>query len=82
VFDQVTENDHREALTVAERVAAYEHLAAFGVGAAQIAKGMATSRPEVDSALTVAAAWARADRAERARPAQAVPCSRSRRVRR
>jgi ParB family chromosome partitioning protein len=41
VFDQVTENDHREALTVAERVAAYEHLAAFGVGAAQIAKGMA-----------------------------------------
>lgn len=54
VFDQVTENDHREALTVAERVAAYEQLAAFGVSAAQIAKGMATSRPEVESALTVA----------------------------
>jgi ParB family transcriptional regulator, chromosome partitioning protein len=54
LFDQVTENDHREALTVAERVAAYEQLALCGVSAAEIAKGMAASRPEVDSALTVA----------------------------
>lgn len=43
-----------EALSVAERVAAYEQLAAFGVSASQIAKGMATSRPAVESALTVA----------------------------
>jgi ParB family chromosome partitioning protein len=54
LFDQVTENDHREALTVAERVAAYEQLALCGVSASEIAKGMATSRPEVDSALKVA----------------------------
>ena len=54
LIDQASENDHREGMTVAERVNAYEQLAAFGVPAAQIAKRMATSRPAVDSALTVA----------------------------
>jgi len=54
LIDQVSENDHRESLTVAERVTAYEQLAAFGVSAAQIAKRMATSRPAVDNALAVA----------------------------
>ncbi|MDG4784904.1 ParB N-terminal domain-containing protein [Micromonospora sp. WMMD1102] len=52
--DQVNENDHREPLTVAERVAAYEQLALCGVPAGEIAKRMSTSRPVVDKALTVA----------------------------
>lgn len=52
--DQVNENDHREPLTVAERVAAYDQLALCGVPAGEIAKRMSTSRPVVDKALTVA----------------------------
>lgn len=54
LIDQLNENDHREGLTVAERVTAYEQLVAFGVPAAQIAKRTSTSRPVVDSTLTVA----------------------------
>ncbi|MEV2240110.1 ParB N-terminal domain-containing protein [Micromonospora sp. NPDC049891] len=52
--DQVNENDHREPLTVAERVAAYDQLALCGVPAGEIAKRMSTSRPVVDKALSVA----------------------------
>ncbi|WP_249715118.1 ParB/RepB/Spo0J family partition protein [Rhizomonospora bruguierae] len=52
--DQVNENDHREPLTVAERVTAYDQLALCGVPAGEIAKRMSTSRPVVDKALSVA----------------------------
>lgn len=54
LVDQLGENDHREALTSAERVGAYEQLAALGVTAAQIAKRTATDRTTVDAGLKVA----------------------------
>ncbi|MFK3984510.1 ParB/RepB/Spo0J family partition protein [Micromonospora sp. NPDC050397] len=52
--DQVNENDHREPLTVAERVAAYEQLALCGVPAGEIAKRMSAPRPVVEKALQIA----------------------------
>lgn len=51
---QVIENEHREALTVAERIAAYEQLAALGLTAAQIAKRTALPRADVDAGLKAA----------------------------
>src|SRR3954470_24240900 len=53
--DQVVENDHRAGLRAAERVAAFEQMAAFGVPAAQIAKRTGAKKAEVATALTVAA---------------------------
>lgn len=54
LVDQVSENDHRAALTTGERVAAYEQLAALGVSAAQIAKRTAAKKPAVVAGLAVA----------------------------
>jgi len=54
LVDQLGENDHRQAIRPADRVAAYEQLGAFGLTAAQIAKRTATKRVEVDAALKVA----------------------------
>lgn len=52
--DQVTENDHRAALTDTERATAYDQLALLGMSAAQIAKATATKRETVTAALAVA----------------------------
>lgn len=54
VIDQLTENDQRQGLTEAERVAGYKQLALFGVTPAQIAKRTASDRKRVDTALAVA----------------------------
>lgn len=54
VIDQLTENDQRQSLTEAERVAGYKTLALFGVSPAQIAKRTSTDRKRVDTALAVA----------------------------
>lgn len=54
VIDQLTENDQRQGLTEAERVAGYKQLALFGVSPAQIAKRTAVDRKRVDTALAVA----------------------------
>lgn len=54
VVDQLTENDQRQGLTEAERVAGYKQLALFGVTPAQIAKRTASDRKRVDTALAVA----------------------------
>lgn len=59
LVDQVVENEHRESLTLGERVGAYEQLAVLGVTAAQIAKRMAAPRADVDAALAVARSQAR-----------------------
>lgn len=53
--DQVVENDHRAGLRAAERVAAFEQMAAFGVTAGQIAKRTGAKKAEVATALIVAA---------------------------
>ncbi|HET8643242.1 MAG TPA: ParB N-terminal domain-containing protein [Pseudonocardiaceae bacterium] len=55
LVDQLVENDHREALTAADRATAYQQLAACGLSAATIAKRTATKRPVVDAGLAVAA---------------------------
>ncbi|MFC4066709.1 ParB/RepB/Spo0J family partition protein [Actinoplanes subglobosus] len=53
--DQVIENDRRAALTVGERVTAFEQMAAFGLSAAQIAKRTGNQgKDDVATALTVA----------------------------
>lgn len=54
LVDQLAENDHRAALTMTERVAAFAELAALGTSAAQIAKRTATKRADVDAAIAVA----------------------------
>lgn len=54
VVHQMAENDHRAAMSTAERVAAVEQLAGFGLTAAQIKRRTARPRTEVDAALTVA----------------------------
>lgn len=55
IVDQFAENEHRAALTVAERVGVVEQLTAFGVTPAQIAKKLRVlKRPQVDAALQVA----------------------------
>lgn len=59
VIDQLS-TDHRQALTIAERAAGYEQLAAFGLTAEQIAKSTSTPRPVVDAGLAVAKAPAAA----------------------
>jgi len=51
---QYAENEHRAALSTAERVDVFTQLSAFGVSAAQIAKRTKTKRGDVDAALTVA----------------------------
>lgn len=55
VIDQLVENEHRAALGIGERVAAYEQLAALGLSAAQIARRTSRPRVDVDAALAVAA---------------------------
>ncbi|MGI4896859.1 MAG: ParB/RepB/Spo0J family partition protein [Janthinobacterium lividum] len=54
LIDQMTENDHRQGLTPAERLAGFEQLAVLGMTAAQIAKQTATDRDQVKAALKVA----------------------------
>lgn len=54
VTGQVIENEHRKALTVGERIAAYEQLAALGLTAKQIALRTAAPRADVDAALKAA----------------------------
>jgi ParB family chromosome partitioning protein len=58
VIDQIGENDHRLGLSTADRAAAYEQLAGFGLTAAQIAKQTGTRRADVDAGLKVAASRA------------------------
>lgn len=50
----VSENGHRAALRTSDRVAAYAQMAALGLSAAQIAKGAAAPRQDVQDALVVA----------------------------
>ena len=54
IVAQWAENEHRENLTDADRLAAVEQLSAFGVSAAQITKRLKTKRGQVDATLTVA----------------------------
>lgn len=54
VTDQVVENDQRAALAVADRVGAYEQLAALGLTAEQISKRTSTPRDLVAAGLAVA----------------------------
>ncbi len=54
ILAQVIENDQREALTTAERVGAYQQLAAFGLSAQQIARRAAARRADVEQSLKVA----------------------------
>jgi hypothetical protein len=54
IATQVVENDHRAAITTADRVAAFEQMALLGVSAAQIAKRTGHQRAQVDAALVVA----------------------------
>ncbi|MEO6703717.1 MAG: ParB/RepB/Spo0J family partition protein, partial [Jatrophihabitantaceae bacterium] len=54
IVTQVHENEYRAGLTVADKAAAVEQLAAFGLSAAQIHKQVKGSRGEVDLALAVA----------------------------
>jgi ParB family chromosome partitioning protein len=55
VLAQVVENDHREALSTAERVGAYRQLAAFGLSATQIARQSSSRKTDVEQALKVGA---------------------------
>lgn len=63
LVDQLN-TDHRAPLTIAERAAGYEQLAAFGLTADQIAKHTATARPIVEAGLLVAKAPAAAAAAD------------------
>lgn len=54
IMHQMAENDHRSAMTTADRIAGVKQLAAFGLTAAQIKRSTARPRTEVDAALTVA----------------------------
>lgn len=65
VTDQLVENEHRDALSTGDRVAAYEQLAALGLSAGQIARRTSRPRADIDAALAVASsAYARAAVAE------------------
>ncbi len=55
IVDQWAENEHRLALTAAERVGVVEQLTAFGLGAAQVAKRLKVKRAVVDAAVAAAA---------------------------
>jgi ParB family chromosome partitioning protein len=55
LLSQWAENEHRAALTDAERVGAVEQLTAFGLSAGQIARRLHTPRKTVDDAITTAA---------------------------
>lgn len=54
IVTQFHENEHRTGLGTADRAAAVEQLAAFGLSAAQIHRRMKGSRVDVDHALAVA----------------------------
>lgn len=54
LVDQMAENDHRSALSTAERAAGFEQLAALGLSAATIAKRTATAKADVAASLTIA----------------------------
>lgn len=54
LIDQMAENDHRAALTTAERTAGFEQLAALGLSAATIAERTATAKADVAASLTIA----------------------------
>jgi ParB family transcriptional regulator, chromosome partitioning protein len=53
IVQQLGENDHRSDLTPADRLGAYEQLAALGLSAAQITRRTRRPKAEVDAALTV-----------------------------
>ena len=55
IVAQIIENDQREALTEAERVIAYEQLAAFGMSPTEIGKKLNTRRVRVQKGLKVGA---------------------------
>lgn len=65
LIDQMVENEHRAPLTASERAKGFEQLAALGLTAGQIAKRSATTRAQVDTALTVAASPMASKAAER-----------------
>ncbi|HEY0238721.1 MAG TPA: ParB N-terminal domain-containing protein [Friedmanniella sp.] len=54
IVHQVTENDHRDSLTDAERTGAYQQLSLLGMPAANIAKTLHTTRAQVQAGLAVA----------------------------
>jgi ParB family transcriptional regulator, chromosome partitioning protein len=53
IVQQLGENDHRAGLSAADRLGAYEQLAALGLTAAQITRRTRRPKAEVDAALTV-----------------------------
>jgi ParB family chromosome partitioning protein len=53
IVQQLGENDHRQGLSAADRLGAYEQLAALGLSAAQITRRTRRPKGEVDAALTV-----------------------------
>lgn len=55
VIEQLVENEHREALTDAERVEAWKQLELEGLSVTQIAKRTGTKRDRIKTGLTVAA---------------------------
>jgi ParB family chromosome partitioning protein len=55
LVDQLTENEHRAALSNADRVAAFQQLEAIGISTFEIAKRTATRVDTVGAALEVAA---------------------------
>lgn len=54
VVDQLTENDQRQGLSEAERVAGYKQLSLFGLSPAQIVKRTARPKAVIEKALAVA----------------------------
>lgn len=54
IVDQMAENEHRDPLTQADRVAAIQQLSLIGLTAAQVAKRTATKRATIEAALSVA----------------------------
>ncbi|WP_270889233.1 ParB/RepB/Spo0J family partition protein [Pedococcus sp. 5OH_020] len=53
IVQQLGENDHRQDLSAADRLGAYEQLAALGLTAAQITRRTRRPKAEVQAALTV-----------------------------
>lgn len=62
IVDQVSENDHRDGITTADRVRAYEQLAAVGLSAGQIAKRTASKRTDVEAGLRVVSSTVAVDK--------------------
>jgi ParB family chromosome partitioning protein len=54
IVSQWAENEHRTGLSTADKIAAVEQLAAFGLSATQIARRTRTRKADVDAALAAA----------------------------